>query len=214
MEVSQVNNVSNVQGLGQDAFLRLLTTQLQFQDPLSPMDNVEFITQLAQFSQLEQSTAMRGMLEKAVGQLDSLGHYNAAGLIGMEIEAEGRSIPFDGSTPAPLSYRLSEDAAQVGVLISDGRGQAVRVIGLGPQEAGLHTLDWDGRDASGNPMPQGAYFYDVVATDPFGVRISNTTYARGEIGGVTFEEGGVYFLVNGEKLPASDALRIGKGNSG
>ena len=71
---------SGVKALGEHAFLRLLTTQLQYQDPLKPMDNVQFVTQLAQFSQLEQTTDLKNRMESSLQYLASLNTYGAAGL--------------------------------------------------------------------------------------------------------------------------------------
>ena len=200
--------VGGIRTLEQDAFLRLLITQLQYQDPLSPMKNVEFITQLTQFSQLEQTTSMNKTLQDSVQQLGSLGYYSAAGLIGKEVQAEGRTIPLVEGTSTTLSYRLSKDASNVAVLITDPAGEPIRVMKPGPQKEGRYNIQWDGQDDQGRPVPSGLYFYDVAAVDDFGVGIGSTTFTRGQITGVTFEEGMVYLMVNGEKLPAADAVKI------
>ncbi|MEN6521598.1 MAG: flagellar hook capping FlgD N-terminal domain-containing protein [Armatimonadota bacterium] len=85
---------SSSSSLDKEAFLKLLTTQLQYQDPLSPMDNTEYIAQLAQFSSLEQMTNVSSNLESISDSLDSyLGSlvsnqssYSALTLIGKKVD--------------------------------------------------------------------------------------------------------------------------------
>lgn len=68
--------------LGKDAFLQLLVTQLRYQDPLSPMDNKDFIAQMAQFTALEQSQNMSGQIQR----------LNALSMLGLKVTVE----PKDG----------------------------------------------------------------------------------------------------------------------
>lgn len=71
--------------LGKDAFLQLLVTQMQFQDPLNPVDNTEMIAQLAQFSSLEQMQNLNTGFETLSGNIDQLNFLSASGMIGKHV---------------------------------------------------------------------------------------------------------------------------------
>jgi len=92
-------NDSIEQALGKDAFLRLLITQIRFQDPLKPMDNTQFIAQLAQFSTLEQMQQMNSGLS-AVQLMSAV--TQALSLVGKQITANvpGESNPITGAVQA------------------------------------------------------------------------------------------------------------------
>src|SRR5690606_1261481 len=97
--------------LGKDAFLKLLVTQLQNQDPLNPLDDKEFIAQLAQFSSLEQMTNVSegiAALTEKTAQQDML---SAVSYIGKEVTAEGSSMTKAGNYVTPVYFTLDDAAA-------------------------------------------------------------------------------------------------------
>ena len=199
---------SGVKALGEHAFLRLLTTQLQYQDPLKPMDNVQFVTQLAQFSQLEQTTALKSQMESSLQYLASLNTYGAAGLLGREVQVSGGGVSLGSDRPVTLRYRVEDNAAKVGIRITDAGGTTVRFIDSGAQAAGAHDASWDGRDNQGRLLPNGRYTYQVFAADAAGDPVSVATFTVGRVTGVTTEEGAVSLTVNGERVPAADVVEI------
>jgi len=200
--------ISNVDLLGKDVFMRLLTTQLQYQDPLAPMDSTEFVTQLAQFTQLEQMNGINETLGSLVNVNTSLNKYGAAGLIGREVQVEGKSVILSQDNQAELRYRMKQDAGTVSVQIFDEGGRVVRVLEGGPQKAGLQTLPWDGRDGNGNRLPEGAYSFDVAGTSLTGAPIEGTSFSSGRVTGVTYPEGIPFLTVNGIEVPASGVIAI------
>lgn len=199
---------AGLQALGEHAFLRLLTTQLQYQDPLNPMDNVQFVTQLAQFSQLEQTTALKDRMESSLDYLASLNTYGAAGLLGREVLVSGGVVSLGSEQPAPLRYRLDGHAGRVGIRISDAAGTTVRFIDAGSQPAGANTVAWDGRDNQGRALPGGTYTYQVSAVDAAGEPVRSATFTAGRVTGVSTEDGVVALTVNGVQVPASDVIAI------
>jgi len=197
-----------VKSLGKDSFLRLLTTQLQYQDPLSPMESTEFVTQLAQFSQLEQMTTVNQTLEQLVHSNSSLGNYAVAGMIGKEVQVVGGRIRHDEGIASTLSYRLEGDSGRVIIQVSDDVGKVVRMIEAGPQKMGVWDLSWDGRDKDGNILPGGEYSYTVAAVDPSGEPVGSTAYSSGRVDGVTYTGGVPGLTVNGRDFPVSGLVRI------
>src|SRR3954452_2810695 len=99
--------------LSQDytTFLKLLTTQLQNQDPMSPMDSSQFTNQLVQYSQVEQQIGQNDKLEKLVKMQSNNQTQASLGFIGLDVEATGSAFTYDGSSPAKMSYTLPETPA-------------------------------------------------------------------------------------------------------
>jgi flagellar basal-body rod modification protein FlgD len=183
--------------LGRDQFLKLLITQLKHQDPLNPMESVEFTAQLAQFSSLEQLFKLGDSLEGIKTSLllqegDQLVHY-----IGKNVKTSGDFLAVRGGETEPASYRLDDDG-EVWVDIYDGQGALVRNLYPGWQERGEHALPWDGRDNTGHTVTDGDYVFKVQGRDVNGYPVSCQTYMSGEVTGVKYENG-QSFLLLGER---------------
>lgn len=193
--------------LGADTFLKLLTAQLQFQDPLQPMESTQFITQLAQFSQVEKAVDMNKSIGTLTQYMASLNNYSAAGLIGKNVQVAGGAVPLAGNAPI-LNYQLEGDAKEVLIQIMNGAGDVVRNIRMGAQPAGLQNATWNGLDEQGNRLPNGEYTFHVAAVDAGGQPVQAVTYTHGQVTGVTFENNAAYLMVNGARVPASGVLQI------
>lgn len=194
--------------LGKDSFLRLLTTQLQYQDPLNPLESTEFVSQLAQFSQLEQMTTVNDTLGSLVQSNNSLNNYAVTGLVGKKVQVVGGRIPHLEGTSSGLHYRLEGDSGRVLIQVTDAAGEALRLIEAGPQKKGVWNIAWDGRDQDGNLLPSGEYQYSVSAVDSSGGPVSSTTYTSGRVEGVTYNDEIPYLMVNGENIPASGLVSV------
>lgn len=195
--------------LGQDVFLKLLTTQLQFQDPLKPLESTEFVSQLAQFTELEQMTALKTNVDGMVRLMASLNNYGAVELIGKDVQVAGVSVSHTAGTPSTLNYSL-DAPAQAGVVnVLNLFGGVVRTLEVGPQYAGSNSVVWDGLDNNGAPVPSGGYTFSVQALDASGTPVRGATYTQGQVSGVTYEDGVPYLIVNGERVLASSVAQIG-----
>lgn len=135
-----------------ETFLRLLTTQMQHQDPLNPMDSTEFASQLAQFSGVEQQVRTNELLTGLQAGFATLGMGQIGGWIGMEAQAD-TPIRFTG-TPITLSGDPPALADRRELVVRDDRGAIVQRT---PVPLGPDRFDWDGRDAAGNRLPTGTY---------------------------------------------------------
>lgn len=167
-----------------DTFLVLLTSQLQNQDPLSPMDSAQFTQQLVQFSQVEQQIRTNEQLESL------LSSYNAAAA-GTALSYLGRSAVIASDTTnlvggqAQWNYSLAADANDVAITVKDARGRIVRQA-EGERAQGAHSFSWDGRDFYGNTLPDGVYSLSVTARDEAGESIDASIEVRETIRGVDF----------------------------
>ncbi len=192
-----------------EAFLKLLITQLQNQDPLSPMEGTEFVSQLAEFSSVEQAIAQSQHLEVISMQLTGIASNEAVGLIGKDVTVRGRNISFDGVSPTGFSANLDDDASEVTVTIRDANGNAVKTMEMGPQDKGAVKVPWDGRNDAGTQVPAGNYTVDVTAKDGSGNPVSVSQDVRGKVVGISFEKGyPEVILDNGARAPISDLIAV------
>jgi flagellar basal-body rod modification protein FlgD len=189
-----------------DNFLNLLTTQLQHQDPLSPMDSNEFTNQIVQFAGVEQSIATNTNLEKLISLQQANRTASAVEYLGKRIEANGQTTPLvDGY--AEWNYALSEQAKSVDLTITDSSGN--KVYGRsGATDIGAHQLIWDGIDDSGNPAPDGNYTLTVTARDEEGKAMKPTTTVVGHVTGIETQGDDLTLFIGQSGIPLSQVIAI------
>ena len=191
-----------------DHFLRLLTTQLQNQDPLSPMDSTEFTNQLVSFSQVEQQIKTNDNLNNLLAfqtlNLTALG----VSFIGKDVEIAGKFFQSDGTVPSTLSYELPENAATGTVTILDENDEVVFSQDI-ELTAGVHTFVWDGKDQSGVPVPEGKYEIRVAALTETSGSLNVSTYVPGHVSGLESDDSGQLLLnVGDQKILITDVRKI------
>lgn len=142
--------------LGQEEFLKLMTTQLQNQDPTKPMDNAQFLSQVAQFSTVSGIQQMQTSFADLAASMQSNQTLQAAQLVGRAVLVPGEQgvLPAEGNLYAAADLPAS-GTLQVEVL--DDSGAVIRRLDLGTQPAGLSQFAWDGKDESGNRLESGTY---------------------------------------------------------
>lgn len=193
--------------LGQGDFLKLLVTQLKNQDPLKPTDNTEFVAQLAQFSQLDQSAKQAQLLQKSLDAQTASLQFALLPLVGRTISLDQPVIQLgDGS--AQLDYRLEKHAAAVRISILDHQRQVVRTLEFSNQFAGANRVEWDGRNHNGQRMPAGVYQYAIAATDLDGQPVGVASRASVTVGGVRMEEGAPKLLVGDLSVDPSAIVEV------
>lgn len=159
----------------QDRFLKLLIAQLRNQDPLSPVDNAQMTTQMAQISTVQGISA----LNETIGQLIGMQASNAAGLIGRDVLLAGQDLVL-GPGGAGGAVRLSGPATDLLVDIIDASGRVVDSVSLGPQSGGLVRFVWDGSTSNGNRMPDGRYTFAATAVAGE-VPVTTETYSAARV---------------------------------
>ncbi len=188
--------------LGKEAFLNLLVTQLTNQDPLEPMENTEFVAQLAQFSSLEQLWNVNGNLEANVLLTQSLQNSLMSSLIDQDVRLAGDAVILNESGEATLYYTLAADAV-VTIEILGEDGEVVRTLELGQLSAGDNRYYWNGEDNYGKSLDPGVYSYRVSAVDQDGNDVYAQLFTVGMVTGVRFSDG-IPILLIGE-FPVSPA---------
>jgi len=201
---------SNV--LGKDDFLKLLITQLRYQDPMNPLDGTEFASQLAQFSSLEQLANMNESLTASITtnqiMAQSIGNALAASMIGKDVKASGDAVQWTGSDDVRFGYTLDQSAASATVKIYDTQGQLVRTIAGTGTKSGDNAVTWDGKDELGATVAAGSYTFTVEAADDSGASVSSSSFLYGTVSAVRFKSTGTVFVVDGAEIPLSQILEI------
>jgi flagellar basal-body rod modification protein FlgD len=195
-----------------DGFLKLLIAQMQNQDPLSPMDNTEFLSQMAQFSELEQLQNINGNLTSSL-QWDllfnqTINNTMATSLIGREVEAFGDEIVLGENGAAKVRYELSAFAKDVSFEVLDSEGNTVYSEQKTAVDAGSYSWEWDGRGDNGTRLPAGTYQFRITALDTDGGSVNTRAYRTGIVTGVQYIDGAAYLTVGGQTMSLADVQSI------
>jgi flagellar basal-body rod modification protein FlgD len=174
-------------------------TQLTYQDPLDPMDDQDFVAQLAQFSSLEQLTNIStGITELNDNVLENQ-MFSAVQFIGKTIRASGETIQLEDGKASTIHYTVADDAETVLANVLDEDGNVVRTVDLGGMNAGEYDFVWDGMDSDGNVMDDGVYTVTLMTQDADGNAGVASTEIEGKVTGVE-SSNGTYYLRVGDVL--------------
>lgn len=188
-------------------FLKLLTTQMQNQDPLKPMDSTEYTSQLAQFSQVEQTIKQTTALSDILSQLSTQNLAQASSLIGREAVVDSAVSGLTAATPAQWSYTGGRDVASIEMSITNSSGKVVAkqtVAGDGTDG----RLTWDGTLADGSKAAAGAYTLSATGSDASGIDVPLTIAATGKVMTVESVSGAVTLGINGIEVPMAKLVRL------
>ena len=152
-----------------ETFIKMLTAQAQYQDPLEPIDSTEYASQLAQFSMVEQQVLSNDLLNALTAQLGGGTIGQLAGWIGMEARTTA-PVRYEGN-PITVSTQPTTGADEAFLIVSNQQGQPVQRLAV---PVGQSQFTWEGVQDSGAPFPYGQYTFaieshargDILATDP------------------------------------------------
>ncbi|SEM61016.1 flagellar basal-body rod modification protein FlgD [Loktanella fryxellensis] len=141
-----------------ETFLKMLTVQMQNQDPLNPVDSSDYATQLATFSGVEQQVQTNDLLRTLSGQMGTGGLAQLAGWVGMQARA---AVPayFDGA-PVTVVPKVEGGADAAEILVRNAAGNEVQRIDV-PVAGG--PMSWAGVASNGTPFPKGYYSFSTVS---------------------------------------------------
>ncbi|MBF0621697.1 MAG: hypothetical protein HQL54_07185 [Magnetococcales bacterium] len=187
-------------------FLTMLTAQLEFQDPLEPMENTDLTAQMAQFSSLEEQQRGNSLLEKLLNAQGASQMNNAVSYIGRQVMAEGNGLQVDGGA-GDLAFDLNSPA-MVGVTVYDEAGSPVKIIEGRPYESGEHRLDIN-NPALGESLPDGNYTFSVTVAEAADSGARATPLEVGVVKGVRQSgDGDVELDLNGRSVQLSQVRRV------
>jgi len=142
--------------LDQTAFLKLMTTQIQNQDPFKPMENGDFLAQMAQFGTVSGISDLQKSFDGFSNSLVSNQALQASSLVGRNIVVKSDSFNISPGQSMSGQVDLTSSAQSVTVDITKG-GQVIKTINLGPQSSGKIDFSWDGKLDNGTVVPAGQY---------------------------------------------------------
>ncbi len=147
--------------LGQDEFLQLMTTQLSNQDPLKPMDNGDFLAQIAQFGTVSGVKDLNASFSSFASNLQSSQALQASTLIGRDVLIENNEAVLTTEGGMNAAVELSNAAEEVSLNIYSASNELIGQVNLGAQRAGLAQFNWDGQTLNGTTAAAGTYRVEV-----------------------------------------------------
>lgn len=150
--------------LGQEDFLRLMSAQLQNQDPMKPMENGDFLSQIAQFGTVNGIEGLQKSFESLSGSLYSNQALQASALVGREVLVPGKIGLLKATGNLAGVVELPASANAVTLQIKDQAGQLVRSVDLGAQKAGTISFAWDGTNDKGDMAVPGLYSIEATTS--------------------------------------------------
>jgi flagellar basal-body rod modification protein FlgD len=189
-----------------DSFLKLLTTQLQHQDPLSPMDTTEFTNQLVGFAGVEQQIAQNSNLEQLISLQKVSRAAQGLSFLNTRIEAPGDMTTLADGV-AEWNYQLPTAMREVVIQVLDESGQTV-LEADGSTIAGVHRFTWDGKNADGEPMPDGVYQVSIEATDTADEPVAIDTTVVGKVTGLQTVDDELMLFMGKLAVPLEDVLSV------
>ena len=175
---SSTTSTTDATSLDQSAFLKLMTAQLQNQDPFEPVDNAQMVSQMAQMSSVTGIAQMGTTLDRIATNLSTPGTAEAISYVGKTVLVDGKvAYPAeDGSLVARAV--LPDDATDLTVTITDADGNFVKTLPLGAQAAGEIEFAWDGTDESGADATASPFTLSAIArTDSGSTAVTTQVWA-------------------------------------
>ncbi len=210
-----INPVGDSQGgmfphkavLGKEDFLKLLIEQLKNQDPLNPMDSLDFTAQLAQFSSLEQLFNISDGINRLISSSDLKDRASLIYLVGKEVEVSMSRIHLVNGE-AKITFNAPEDISRAEIKIRDASGNIVKVIDVRPVEKGMNVVTWNGVGDSGIKLDDGTYTVEITGYKSDGSEITLSSVKKGIVKSVSLGDGRIT-LDDGEEVSFQDIIKVG-----
>lgn len=198
-DTMNTNNVPSTNGTSasdlQATFLKLLVTQLQNQDPTSPVDSSQMTSQLAQINTVSGIAQLNTSLTSLSTQLAAGQQTQAALLIGTNVLAPGNGVAVKGGAASPFGVSLANSVSNLTITVKNSAGAVVNTINAGAQSAGAVPFNWTPTDAAGNALPDGTYTVSASYTNSAGTPQAATTLAAATVQSVVKQADGTAGLV-------------------
>jgi len=188
-----------------DEFLQLLTTQLQNQNPLDPLDTNQFTSQLVQFASVEQQINMNTSLGTLISLQQTAQSTSALGFVGQTVTVSGATATL-ANGQASWSY-TSPSPASATFTITNSTGQTVYSTSQTVQ-AGTQTFNWNGLDTNGNSLPAGNYTMSISAQSSTGANVAIATRVQGVVSSVDLTQTPPVLTINGQTYAISQIQKI------
>jgi flagellar basal-body rod modification protein FlgD len=224
---SQVTGEGDLSGfnasetMGKSEFLKLLITSLRYQDPLEPVGNEQFISQIAEFSALENSVNMTESLEKLTGSMEAMvenqnkasntySQASAISMLGKHVRFDSSEIDFSGKE---INFKVHVNDNETALIsIVNSKDEVVNYIPV--NESGDSEVSWDGTKINGDMAPSGTY--SIMVTNHDGTRDTGYAYSEDVVTGINYDSKGVMLEIGDRKKSFEDVIHVSEkaGNDG
>lgn len=209
--LDRINNGKKSMASNTETFLKLLTTQLKNQDPLSPTDTTQMTQQITQMTGVEQQLVTNDLLAALVGMNTGTGLSEGVSMIGKQVTATTDNSTLKNGK-ATFSWTQAGASTALTVEVKNAAGKVVRTLKPEDQKSGDHTLTWDGKDDAGTTLADGGvYTINVTATGGDGkeIKVSNIKgRTEGVVTAVDNSTGQSKVIVDGKAIPIDSVIGI------
>ena len=189
----------------QENFYKLLVAQMQYQDPMNPMDNSQMTSQIAQMNTVSGINQLNSTVQSLAATMQGSQAMQSASLLGRNVLAAGTGLQLSQGE-ASFGINFSQAVDNANVTITNSAGNTVRIMALGAQAVGIQNFAWDGLTDSGQTAPEGAYTFAVQASlsdQP----VTATTLLSGLVQSISMSTGGLTLNLSGLGNIALSALQ-------
>jgi flagellar basal-body rod modification protein FlgD len=191
-----------------DTFLQLLTTQLQNQNPLDPLDTNQFTEQLVEFASVEQQVNMNTNLQTLISMQQTAETTSALQLVGSTVTIGGSTSQLSNATNSAAIWNLNAASpATATITITNSSGQTA-YTGTEALNSGSQSFTWNGTGNNGQTWPDGTYTLNVTATGANGQPVNVSTQVQGTVTAVNTSANPPTLTVNGDTVQISQITSI------
>lgn len=209
LQSSNSDSNKSVNEMNQADFLTLMTEQMKNQDPFEPADNGEFMSQMAQFSQVSAIENLSKSFEEFASNMAASQTLQATGLIGRSVMVSGSSVDLKEGGSVSASLDMSAPAHDVMVNITDASGALIDQVNLGSVDSGIREFTWDGTDTDGEAVPAGTYFIKAEGVSTSGEGTAISTLVPNQVSSVSINGNNVILNTSdGDEVSLSNVRHI------
>ncbi len=196
--------------LTKEDFMHLFVMQLQYQDPMDPMDTEQMSSQMAQFNMVDLMYKNNEAMERLVDSDRNRTNMSAVSMMGHQVRYEGSDLTVTDDGPVPFDFELDGPAASAVVVIYDENGRVIKTWDTGEISGERQALGWDGTDMNGDEVEPGNYRVDIQAVDRADSDIEVTKWTTGVVAGISYQESGmpVLRLENNKEIGMEDIWMV------
>lgn len=209
--LDKINNSRTSLANNEQTFLKLLTTQLKNQDPLSPTDTTQMTQQITQMTGVEQQLVTNDLLAALVGMNTGTGLSEGVSMIGKQVTATSDNSTLKNGK-ATFSWTQPGASTSLTVEVKNAAGKVVRTLTPDDQKSGDHAITWDGKDDSGAQLPDGGvYTIAVTAKGADGKELKATNVkgrTEGLVTGVDNSTGQTMVLIGGQSISIDNVVGV------
>jgi flagellar basal-body rod modification protein FlgD len=191
-----------------DTFLQLLTTQLQNQNPLDPLDTNQFTEQLVEFASVEQQINENTNLQTLISMQQTSEATSALQLVGSTVTVGGNAAALSNATNSAATWSLTSTTPATATVTVTSAAGTTAYSGTMALNAGTQAFTWNGQGSNGQTWPDGTYTLTVSATGANGQAVSVATHVQGTVSGVNLTSNPPTLTVNGQNVQISQVTSI------